>query len=113
MKRDLWLGDNQFWGASTMWQGIGLKAHEDYFRLANDPMGENLNSYYPRPIFDSEKNRQVQTRYLQSGAYIRLKNLQFGYTLPTKFMQKNSYPEIAGIHLWRKSLDRDENEQSF
>lgn len=104
MKRDLWLGDNQFWGASTMWQGIGLKAHEDYFRLANDPMGENLNSYYPRPIFDSEKNRQVQTRYLQSGAYIRLKNLQFGYTLPTEFMQKIAIQKlrvfISGENLW-------------
>ena len=104
MKRDLWLGDNQFWGASTMWQGIGLKAHEDYFRLANDPMGENLNSYYPRPIFDLEKNRQVQTRYLQSGAYIRLKNLQFGYTLPTEFMQKIAIQKlrvfISGENLW-------------
>lgn len=104
MKRDLWLGSNQFWGASTIWHGIGLKAHDDYFRLADDPMGENLDSYYPRPIFDSEKNRQVQTRYLQSGAYIRLKNLQLGYTLPSELMRKIAIQKlrvfISGENLW-------------
>lgn len=104
MKRDLWLGSNQFWGASTIWHGIGLKAHDDYFRLADDPMGENLDSYFPRPIFDSEKNRQVQTRYLQSGAYIRLKNLQLGYTLPSELMRKIAIQKlrvfISGENLW-------------
>lgn len=88
MKRDLWLGDHQFWGASTMWHGIGLKAHEDYFRPAGDAMGENMNAYYPRPIFDNTKNRQEQTRFLQNGSYIRLKNAQIGYTLPAALMRK-------------------------
>lgn len=109
MKRDLWLGGtngngHQFWGASNMWHGIGLQAHEDYFRLAGDPMGENLNAYYPRPIFDNSKNRQVQTRYIQNGAYIRLKNVQIGYTLPTEWVRKAAISKlrvfVSAENLW-------------
>ena len=29
------------------------------------------------------KNQKAQTRYLQDASYIRLKNLQLGYTLPS------------------------------
>ena len=56
-------------------------------------MDINTDAYYPRPSFDrggeghgsSGRNHQVQTRYLQNAAYIRLKNLQLGYTLPEKW----------------------------
>ena len=50
-------------------------------------MGQNLDSYYPRPIF-SGKNQQTQTRYLQDASYVRLKNLQIGYTLPNNITSK-------------------------
>lgn len=30
----------------------------------------------------------MQTRYLQNGAYARLKNLQIGYTIPPLMLQK-------------------------
>ena len=109
IKRDLWLGgedgnENQFWGASSMWHGIGLKVHEDYFREEGDPMGENLNAYYPRPIFSNTKNRQPQTRYLQSGSYIRLKNVQIGYTLPATWLKKLSVQKlrvfVSAENLW-------------
>lgn len=104
MKRDLWLGGDQLWGASNMWFGIGLQAHEDYFRTADSPMGENLESYFPRPIFDNTKNRQTQTRYIQNGAYIRLKNLQIGYTLPSEWSRKAAISKlrvfVSAENLW-------------
>lgn len=109
MKRDLWLGgDNgnghQFWGASMLWQGIGLVAHKDYFRTADDPMGENLDAYYARPIFGNAKNKQPQTRYIQSGAYIRLKNVQIGYTLPSEWVRKATIQKlrvfVSAENLW-------------
>ena len=34
------------------------------------------------------KNTNVQTRYLQNRAYLRLKNIQLGYTLPVQWIQK-------------------------
>ena len=36
----------------------------------------------------SDKNEQTQTRYLQNASYIRLKNLQFGYTIPSVITRK-------------------------
>ena len=53
-------------------------------------MGANLDSYYPRPLFgnDADRNQKTQTRYIQNGAYMRMKNLQVGYTFPQVWMNK-------------------------
>lgn len=106
MKRDYWQGSSFFWGAvSDKWWSMGLVQHQDYFRASpTDPMGQNLNSYYPRPIFGSGKNQQIQTAYLQNAAYIRLKNLQIGYTLPAGVLQKLHIQKLrlvaTGENLW-------------
>lgn len=91
MKRDFFQGSHYFWGADnrSVWLSMGLKPHQDYFR--NDPnhhLGLNLDSYYPRPLWGTAKNQQVQNKYLQDASYIRLKNLQIGYTLPSSTMKK-------------------------
>ena len=91
MKREFWLDGNFFWGSTGgLWQSIGYKEHFDYFRPEGDAMGANLNSYFPKPYFDSnaDKNQKTQTGYLQSAAYLRLKNLQVGYTVPTYLVNK-------------------------
>jgi hypothetical protein len=90
LKRDYWQGSYFFWGATdNIWWSTGFKDHADYFRAdANHPLGQNLDSYYPRPVFGSGKNQQVQTRYLQDASYLRLKNLQLGYTVPQSITQK-------------------------
>ena len=90
MKRDYWQGSYFFWGTtSNMWFSTGLVEHEDYFRNdPNHPLGVNTDSYYPRPNFTSGKNQQVQSRYLQDASYIRLKNIQLGYTIPAMVTKK-------------------------
>ena len=91
-KRDIWLDGNFFWGAvdGGIWQSIGYKEHFDYFRPEGDDMGANLNAYFPKPYFDANatKNHKTQSGYLQSAAYLRLKNLQIGYTLPNQLTSK-------------------------
>ncbi|MBP3757554.1 MAG: TonB-dependent receptor [Prevotella sp.] len=88
LKRDWDPGENNmlFWGVtgSGQWWSTSLAHHLDYFRAADTPedrLGANVDAYYPRPLFNN-KNHKTQTRYLQSAAYMRLKNLQIGYTLP-------------------------------
>lgn len=90
MKRDAWLNDNMFWGATGgIWGSSCFTSHLDYFRPEGDPLGENLKAYFPRPLADNyAKNQKVQTGYLQNAAYVRLKNLQIGYTLPNRITQK-------------------------
>ena len=92
LKRDYFQGSYYFWGANGSqgyWFSTALKGHEDYFRNdESSPLGVNLNSYYRRPLLNTNKNQQCQTKYLQNAAYMRLKNLQIGYTLPRKIVQK-------------------------
>lgn len=98
LKRDIYQGSYYFWGANGKqgpWFSTAIKGHDDYFR--NDPehpLGMNLNSYYPRPIFSTDKNQQSQTGYLQDASYMRLKNLQLGYTLPRSLTEKMSIQKL-------------------
>lgn len=108
-KRDYMLGGAYFWGATGgMWQSVAFKEHWDFFRPEGDPLGANLNSYYPRSLFSSgDKNQQTQSRYLQDASYLRLKNLQIGYAIPTTMSQKIGLQFVriymSGENLWTKS----------
>ncbi|UMB59218.1 TonB-dependent receptor [Lutibacter sp. A80] len=106
MKRDYFSSSPYFWGASGsgIWWSTGLAEHADYFRAdENHYLGQNLDSYYPRPLFN-DKNKQSQTRYLQDASYIRMKNIQLGYTLPTEVVEKVGMQKlrifISGENLW-------------
>lgn len=90
LKRDYWQDSSYFWGAGgSIWWSAGLKQHGDFFLDESyEAFATNSEAYYPRPLFDTNKNRQPQSRYLQNASYVRLKNLQLGYTLPTSLMQK-------------------------
>lgn len=93
LKRDFDPGENSmvFWGTtgSGQWWSTSFKEHMDYFRAEDtaSPLGANVNAYYPRPLFNN-KNHKTQTAYLQNAAYMRLKNLQLGYTLPKSLINK-------------------------
>ncbi|MDE6340435.1 MAG: SusC/RagA family protein, partial [Muribaculaceae bacterium] len=112
-KRDYWQGSNYFWGITdNFWWAQGLKQHSNYFRDENTWSVQqgynnvNTNSYYPKPEFDGNtwKNKQTQTRYLQDASYIRLKNLQVGYSLPKSIVSKIGFDVIrvyfSGENLW-------------
>ncbi len=94
LKRDSWVGNS--WGgleymfgasASGRWWCSGLTSVSDYYRdsntwsVQNGYKSENTNAFLPRPVW-SDKNVQCQSRYLVNAAYMRLKNLQLGYSLP-------------------------------
>ena len=113
-KRDWWTSSYAFWGSpnENMWYMIPLVQQVDYYRAsAYDDLPANTDSYYPRPIISSKnnaagsyKNQQVQTRYLQNAAYLRLKNVTFGYTLPGRISQSFKVSSlrffISGENLW-------------
>lgn len=84
-----------FWGMTTGTGNSGLYRNSrtmDYWRPADETniLGPNTDAYFAKPYFSAEtnKNRQVQTRYLLNAAFVRLKNLQVGYTLPSSITQK-------------------------
>lgn len=90
LKRDLWLDGPMFWGmVGNVWQSAGFEEHLDYFRPDDTEsiFGPNIDSHYPRAYMGGRggKNQNVQTRYLQNGSYMRIKNIQLGYTLPKSY----------------------------
>ena len=90
-KRDYFQNGKYFFGSCgwSKWGTMVLKQHLDYFRDdPESPLGLNTDSYYPRPYLDTEKNVQWQSKYVQNAAYVRLKNLQLGYTFPQKLTKK-------------------------
>jgi len=64
------------------------------FHLGNMWTPENTNAYFPRTMSRAASNNTnrtlgvAQTRYLQNVAYLRMKNIQVGYTLPTKWTNR-------------------------
>ena len=106
MKRDFWEGSYNFFGYSGyIWRSVAFEQHMDYFRNDPDhPMGVNTNAYYPRPLDNSSRNQQTQSRYLQKGSFIRLKNLTIGYTLPNQWLNAIGVSKVrlfaSGENLW-------------
>jgi hypothetical protein len=51
--------------------------------------GEGTSNTYPRIIYDDPNNNtRVSSRYVDNGAYMRLRNLQIGYSIPKSLLSK-------------------------
>lgn len=78
-KRDAWVSNELFWPYSSQYN-ILYKHSLDYWT------SENPTGYYPRNYPEASGNtgnsRRVQSKYLSNGAYLRVKNITFGYTFP-------------------------------
>ena len=83
-KRDVWTGDAYTFGAvGNQWQSAGFTEHLDYWSE------DNPGAFLPRPTFRSAwRNQEVQTRFLQNGAYLRLKNVTLGYSFSNDILDK-------------------------
>jgi TonB-linked SusC/RagA family outer membrane protein len=49
---------------------------------------DNINAAYPRLTYQLAYNQRFSTMWLENAAYLRLKNVQVGYTLPTRLSEK-------------------------
>lgn len=59
--------------------------YENYWR------GEGTSNTHPRPSWSAKSNNVLpSTRFLESGSYLRLKNIQLGYSIPlrSKFISR-------------------------
>lgn len=75
MKDEVWVGYTEAVQNAMLNNGV------NYFEL------ENRNGTIPNPL-GSPTNTENSTRFIEDGSYLRLKNLQIGYTLPAKYTQK-------------------------
>ncbi|MCD2425213.1 TonB-dependent receptor [Niabella pedocola] len=98
-KRDVYITDNLFWGAIN--GGIGTyEVYQNSWSLSNP------DGFYPA-YKNRASNITTQTRYLQNAAYLRLKNLTIGYTVPAVFSERIWMKKIrvsaSAYNIWQYS----------
>lgn len=64
----------------TWKQALGI--HRDYWTP------ENTDALFPRPFVGASHNYLSSDKWVMNAQYVRLKNIQIGYTLPMSFTQK-------------------------
>ena len=110
MKRDIWLDSPVFWGYNGVWGSCINDYHVD-----NSWSESNPNAYYPVPTF-SGRSKQAQSKYIQNGAFIRLKDVTLSYTIPKEWTNRIGLQQLkvyaSGQNLWEatglyKYLDPD------
>lgn len=62
--------------------GTVQEQHKDYWTP------ENRDAKFPRLAFNESNNEQNSSFWMKNAAYVRMKNIQLGYTLPRKVLQK-------------------------
>lgn len=91
-------GQTDFWLGNT-WTPQNTGAY--YPNLSAGQNGTTYNTY----------NYQISTWSVENGAYIRLKNLVIGYTIPQQLTQKAKIQKLrvyfSGNDLWEKTHIRD------
>ncbi|AYD48655.1 SusC/RagA family TonB-linked outer membrane protein [Arachidicoccus soli] len=90
-KRDAYLSSNYFFGiVGNVWQSSPFTTNLDRWTP------ETPNGYFPKYYMSGENaknqtpNGYAQSKYLLNAAYMRIKNIQIGYTLP-----KNLFKQIG------------------
>ncbi|MCK0190382.1 TonB-dependent receptor [Arenibacter sp. F20364] len=100
-KRDIYL-NNRVRFPYTDEFSVVYKSQLDYWTP------NNRDAYFPRnyPLggVNYGISRSTQTKYLLNGAYLRIKNLTLGYSLPTEMLKKNGIDKlrlyVAGENLF-------------
>ena len=93
-KRDVMFSNEDQQFSNFFWSTGWNYAQIAYFKVHTDRWTEdNPNGYFPRNYLNTQKNKQNQTRYLQNGAYLRVKNIQLGYTLPKEITNKINFQQ--------------------
>lgn len=100
-KRDAWLGGDLRFPLAYGSFGTVYSHQLDYWKPI-DPENGNWNPVNPNAefgrLYDESKNagsnNRIQTKYLANAAYLRLKNVTLGYTLPTHIVKKISLNNI-------------------
>lgn len=83
-----------YWNLNNYKLGnYSMESYENYWR------GEGTTNQYPRPSEnDPNLNERMSARWLQNGSYLRIQNLQIGYTFPAGMIQK--VPGVQGLRIY-------------
>jgi len=108
----------QYWPPNGNWVAFYPfnAGHVENYYLTDTWSEDNPDAYFPAPHIstNTKQNVQPQSRYVQNGAYIRLKNLTLNYQMPRDLISKAGLTDasiyFAGSNLFeftsmRRPLD--------
>lgn len=97
-------GMSYYWSTTYLNQsivGLGkavprLVADDHYYYNEADPNdpANRINAHYPRLKVTDAQNGRVSDYYLYNASYLKLRNLQVGYTLPVKISKKMAMSNV-------------------
>ncbi len=112
------IGRRDHWPTSDNWTWFFPfnAGHIERYYITDTWTETNRDAYFPAAHVSTndKKNVQVQSRYLQNAAYVRLKNITLSYDLPGRLLQRvgigSAQVFATGMNLWeyspiRKPLD--------
>lgn len=112
------IGKVDHWPTSGNWTWFFPynAGHIERYYITDTWTPENPNAYFPAAHISTsdKKNLQTQSRYLQSAAYLRAKNITLSYNLPLSLLNKIKMSRaqvfVSGMNLFeftkiRKPLD--------
>ena len=105
---------------SVFFQGVGDVQKYNGFRAGGEGMSsnganqwtttlghwtpQNMSSTMPRAVYgDPNLNNRFSSRFVEDAGYLRLKNLQLGYTFPKEQLRKSGF--IEGIRLYVSGIN--------
>lgn len=99
-KRDFVVRDIALMPLKESWR-MPNRIHLDYWTP------ENPGAFWPRPYRGGGHNYLPSDKWVQNGAYIRLKNIQLGYTIPASIVKRIKAERVrvyvSGQDLWEKT----------
>jgi hypothetical protein len=83
-----------YWNLNNYKLGnYSMETYENYWR------GEGFTNEYPRLVeTDPNLNERMSARWLQDGSYLRIQNMQIGYTFPASLLQK--VPGVQSLRIY-------------
>lgn len=86
---------SKIFNANNIYQEGMSTAENQTTRTLQRWEGSGTSNYMPRAIYgDPNQNARVSTRYIESGSYLRIKNITLGYTLPKQLLEKIKFTSI-------------------
>ena len=104
LQRDIWPSSGNW-----TWFFPFNAGHVENYYLTDTWSETNRDAYFPAPHISTrdDKNKQVQSRFIQNGGYVRLKNITLSYNLPEGLLSRAGMSSarlfFTGANLWEYS----------
>lgn len=89
----------QYWWYQNGYNGTNVNfgfsvgemvANDHYYYNPENTQASNINGKYPRLTYSQKHNETASTFWLYNASYLKLKNIQIGYTFPKRWTEKVS-----------------------